>query len=51
MTIDLEPFFLKYEALLKLADDTFDKIKTEFPECVTCKITCADCCHAYLTCL
>lgn len=46
MTIDLEPFFLKYEALLKLADDTFDKIKTEFPECVTCKITCADCCHA-----
>ncbi len=46
MKIDLDPFFLKYEALLKLADDTFEKIKAEFPDCVTCKITCADCCHA-----
>ena len=46
MKIDIDPFFLKYEALLKLADDTFDKIKAEFPECVTCKITCSDCCHA-----
>lgn len=46
MKIDLNPFFLKYEALLKLADDTFDKIKTEFPDCVACKVACADCCHA-----
>jgi Fe-S-cluster containining protein len=46
MKVDLNPFFLKYEALLKLADDTFSKIKTEFPDCVKCKVTCADCCHA-----
>lgn len=46
MTIDLKPFFLKYEALLNLADQTFDKMKADYPDCVTCKETCADCCHA-----
>jgi Fe-S-cluster containining protein len=46
MKIDLNPFFLKYETLLKLADDTFDRVKAEFPACVRCKIACSDCCHA-----
>ena len=46
MNFDLQPFFSKYEALLKLAEDTFLKIKAEFPDCVRCKITCSDCCHA-----
>ena len=46
MKIDLTPFFLKYEALLKLAEKTFDRVKDQFPDCVKCKIACADCCHA-----
>jgi Fe-S-cluster containining protein len=46
MDFDFEPFFLKYESLLQLADATFSKVKADFPECVTCKISCADCCHA-----
>ncbi len=42
----LEPFFKKYEALLKTADDIFSKVTAEFPEEVTCKQGCADCCYA-----
>jgi Fe-S-cluster containining protein len=46
MNVELEPFFNRYEALVRVAEETFEKIKTQFPDCVTCKITCADCCHA-----
>jgi Fe-S-cluster containining protein len=44
--MNLEPFFKKYEALLKTADDIFSKVKTEYPEEVKCKQGCADCCYA-----
>jgi Fe-S-cluster containining protein len=46
MNVELRPFFERYEALARLAEETFEKIQSQFPECVTCKITCADCCHA-----
>ena len=46
MDIDFTPFFQKYESLVYMADHLFGKIKKEYPECVTCKIECSDCCHA-----
>ena len=46
LDIDFTPFFQKYESLVYMADHLFGKIKKEYPECVTCKIECSDCCHA-----
>ena len=46
MGIDFEPFFKEYEALLALADKTFEKIRQDYPDLVKCKLECADCCHA-----
>jgi Fe-S-cluster containining protein len=46
MGIDFEPFFKEYEALLALADKTFEKVQNDFPDLVKCKMACADCCHA-----
>jgi Fe-S-cluster containining protein len=46
MKIDCKPFFEKYKALSAKADEMFAKVQNEFPECVTCEIKCADCCHA-----
>jgi Fe-S-cluster containining protein len=44
--MNLEPFFKKYEALSKTADDIFNKVKDEYPQEVRCAQGCADCCHA-----
>lgn len=44
--MNLEPFFNKYEALLKQADDIFDRIKQEYSQEVKCKQGCSDCCYA-----
>lgn len=44
--MELEPFFKRYEALLKMSDDLFSKVKNEFPDCVKCEIGCSDCCYA-----
>jgi len=44
--MNLEPFFKQYEALLKTADELFNKIGAEFPQEVKCKQGCADCCYA-----
>jgi Fe-S-cluster containining protein len=41
-----EPFFKKYEELVKAADDVFERVSKEHSECVKCKIECSDCCHA-----
>jgi Fe-S-cluster containining protein len=41
-----EPFFKKYEELVKAADDVFELVSKEHSECVKCKIECSDCCHA-----
>ena len=44
--MNLKPFFKKYEALLKTADDVFSKVAADYPEEVKCKYGCADCCYA-----
>jgi len=46
MEINFEPFFKKYEELVKAADDVFERVSKEHSECVKCKIECSDCCHA-----
>jgi Fe-S-cluster containining protein len=44
--MDLNPFFKKYEMLVKQADAVFSKVKQEHSACVSCKVGCSDCCHA-----
>jgi Fe-S-cluster containining protein len=46
MDIDFKEFFERYETISAFADKMFQDIKKEYPDCVTCKITCSDCCHA-----
>ena len=46
MTIDFTPYFEKYKTIVIQADELFERVQKEHPECVTCKIKCADCCHA-----
>ena len=46
MEKNFEPFFKKYEELVKTADDVFERVSKEHSECVRCKIECSDCCHA-----
>jgi len=46
MDNELGPFFTQYEALVEMADSIFNRVRTEHSDCVTCKIECADCCHA-----
>jgi Fe-S-cluster containining protein len=46
MGLDFEPFFKEYEALLALADKTFETVQQDFPDLVKCRVACADCCHA-----
>ena len=44
--MDFAPYFLKYEALSKAADQVFERVRQDFPDCVQCREECADCCHA-----
>jgi Fe-S-cluster containining protein len=46
MKIDFTPYFEKYKTLITQADELFARVQKDHPECVTCKIKCADCCHA-----
>jgi len=46
MAFDFNPYFERYLELVKAADLVFDKISTEYPQCVKCKLACSDCCHA-----
>jgi Fe-S-cluster containining protein len=46
MKIDFKPHFEKYLEIVRQADELFERVQKEHPECVTCKIRCADCCHA-----
>ena len=46
MKIDFRPYFEKYQTIVKQTDELFERVQKEYPECVTCKIKCADCCHA-----
>lgn len=44
--MEFEPIFEKYEALLRTADEAFQKVKARHPKEVRCEERCADCCHA-----
>ena len=46
MEIDFSPFFRKYEEIVAMTDAVFERVKKEYPECVTCKQECSDCCYA-----
>ena len=46
MIAELEPIFEKYEAFVKQIDAVFEKVRSDYPECVKCGLECADCCHA-----
>ena len=46
MDFDFTPYFKKYEELVAAAEEAFDRVKNDHPECVKCKVGCADCCHA-----
>jgi Fe-S-cluster containining protein len=44
--LNFEQFYLKYEAVVKMADNAFDKVRASHSGCIKCKIGCSDCCHA-----
>ena len=46
MSIDLTPYFEKYETLVETADAAFDRVKKAYADCVKCEEKCADCCFA-----
>ena len=46
MLAGLEPVFKKYERFVKQLDDVFEQVRQKHPDCVKCKLECADCCHA-----
>lgn len=46
MLPDLSPVFAKYERIQAEADALFARIASQFPQCVTCRKGCSDCCHA-----
>ena len=46
MSIDLTPYFKKYETLVATADAAFDRVRKAYADCVKCEEKCADCCFA-----
>jgi Fe-S-cluster containining protein len=46
MALDLREHFVKYEALVQMADAVFERVKKEFPKEVFCREKCSDCCYA-----
>ncbi len=46
MTLDLKEHFVKYEALVTMIDQIFNRVKQEFPREVFCREKCSDCCYA-----
>jgi len=46
MDFDFTPYFKRYEALVATADNAFDRVASQYPDCVRCGLGCADCCHA-----
>jgi len=46
MDFDFTPYFEKYEELVAAAEEAFNRVKNDHPDCVKCKVGCADCCHA-----
>ncbi len=46
MDFDFTPYFNKYEELVGAAEEAFNKVKSEYADCVKCEEGCASCCHA-----
>ncbi len=46
MEFDFSPYFKEYEDVVKLADDVFARVLSNYPLCVKCKTGCSDCCNA-----
>lgn len=46
MKFDLTPYFEKYVQLSDQMDELFERVRSQYPDCVACKSECADCCHA-----
>jgi Fe-S-cluster containining protein len=44
--MNFEPYFKKYRQLVEQVDAAFNEVKSAYEDCVSCKIGCADCCHA-----
>ncbi len=44
--MDFTKYFKKYENLVKTAEGVFSGVKSEYEDCVKCKIGCSDCCYA-----
>lgn len=43
---ELDPIFEAYEKLVAETDAVFSRVAAMYPDCVTCKSGCSDCCHA-----
>jgi len=43
---EFAPFRYQYDRLVASADRAFEQIHASFPDCVTCKPACNDCCYA-----
>ncbi|NNG02420.1 MAG: YkgJ family cysteine cluster protein [Desulfobacteraceae bacterium] len=46
MELDLEPYFKMYESLVESVDKVFERVRSEYADCVKCEPSCSDCCHA-----
>lgn len=46
MSYDFSNIFNKYKQIVHAADSVFERLGAEFPDLVTCKAGCSDCCHA-----
>lgn len=46
MKLPIEKYFKKYEDLVKLVDEAFNKVKAQHGDCVKCAGGCSDCCFA-----
>jgi Fe-S-cluster containining protein len=44
--LDFSEFFKKYEKLASGCAELFESLKNKYPEEITCKIGCVDCCYA-----
>lgn len=46
MDFDFTPYLQRYETLARVADQIFERVASEHPDCVRCGSGCVDCCHA-----
>ena len=46
MQYDFNEFFERYETIVSKVDSMVERIRSEYPEEVTCELGCTDCCYA-----